>query len=120
MSLIRSVTHSSADTLELLQSISRNLILIVGGVYIVWHFIATLTWPEVFSPSLWISSALMLIIVISALNLVEKHYFLAQVVWLGGIIFVIFQAFVYYQQPEILIILVFMPLMAIITVGYSD
>ena len=117
MTSIKTLLSSDTER-ELFHSTSRSIIYIITGIYIVWHFIATLTWPEIFSPSLWTSSLMMLVIVLVALRLLENHYLLAQVVWLGGLMGVIFQAFVIYQQPEVLLLLIFLPLISIMTVGY--
>jgi signal transduction histidine kinase/CheY-like chemotaxis protein len=117
MSWIKTVLSSDTER-ELFFSTSRSIIYIVSGIYIVWHFIATLTWPKIFSPSLWTSSLMMLVIVILALRLLEKYYLFAQVIWLGGLMAVIFQAYHTYQRPEILLLLIFLPLMAIMTMGY--
>jgi signal transduction histidine kinase/DNA-binding response OmpR family regulator len=117
MTWIKTVLSSDTER-ELLYSTSRSIIFMMAGIYTVWHFIATLTWPEIFSPSLWASSIMMLVIVAVAVRLLENNYLLAQMVWLGGLMMVIFQAYATYQRPEVLLLLVFLPLMAIMTVGY--
>lgn len=42
---------------ELLQSVARKVMGTTLGVYAAWHIIATLGWPEIFSPSLYLISA---------------------------------------------------------------
>ena len=116
MTWIKNVLNSDTER-ELLVSTSRSIISIVAVIYTLWHFIATLTWPEIFSPSLWLSTILMLVIVVAALRLLNYHYLAAQIVWLGGLTVIIFQAYATYQQPEVLLLLIFLPLMAIMTVG---
>ncbi|HBX70031.1 MAG TPA: hypothetical protein DEH25_11820, partial [Chloroflexi bacterium] len=86
-------------------------------IYALWHFIATLTWPDIFSPDLWISTIMMLVLVTVTIRLLDGHYLAAQVVWLVGLMAVIFQAYGTFKQVEILLLLVFLPLMAIMTVG---
>ncbi len=117
MAWIKTVLSSDTER-ELLYSTSRSIIFMVTAIYTLWHFIATLTWPEIFSPSLWISTIMMLLIVVITVRLLDGHYLLAQAVWLAGLTAMIFQAYASYQHPEVLMLLVFLPLMAIMTVGY--
>ncbi len=117
MSWIRTVLSSDTER-KLLYSTSRSIIFMVGGIYTAWHFIATLTWPETFSPSLWLITTMMLVIVIASIKLLDKHYLGAHTIWLVGLTALVFQAYGIYQQPEILLLLVILPLMSIITVGY--
>jgi signal transduction histidine kinase/CheY-like chemotaxis protein len=116
---LRSALRSDPETKELLLSTSRTLILMTGGFYLMWHFIATLGWPKLFSSSLWVTSALMLVVVAAALFLVGRSYILAQFVWLVGLAGVIFQAYGAYRQPEIILLLALLPLMAVTTTGRS-
>jgi len=117
MTWIKTVLSSDTER-ELLYSTSRSIIFMVASIYTVWHFVATLTWPDTFSPSLWISSMMMLVIVVASIRLLDGHYLIAQLVWLGGLMAIIFQAYATYQRPEVLLLLVFLPLMAIMTIGY--
>lgn len=117
MSFLRNILQGDAESRELLASTSRNLVIIVIALYMTWHFIATLTWPRVFSPSLWVVTLAMLFITALVFHLLEINYILAQVVWLGGLMAAILQAYILYRQPAILILLVFLPLNAVVTVG---
>ncbi|MBN2550425.1 MAG: response regulator [Anaerolineales bacterium] len=117
MSFLRNILQGDAESRELLASTSRNLIIIVIALYMTWHFIATLTWPRVFSPSLWLVTLAMLFITALVFHFLEKNYILAQIIWLGGLMAVILEAYVLYRQPAVLILLVFLPLNAIVTVG---
>ncbi len=118
MSLIRTALRNDDEARQLLQSTSRNIIGVVAALYLAWHFIATLTWPKIFSPSLWLSTLLMLLVISTSLRLLPRFYGLAQVVWLGGLLAIILQAYAVYQRPEVLFLLVFLPLMAMVMVGY--
>lgn len=117
MSWLRNLTHSDNESRELMFTISRSLIFIIGGLFLVWHFIATLTWPRIFSPSLWLSTLMMITVVSLSLRLLDKHYLLAQGVWLGGLVAIVLTTYAIYLRPEILLILIFFPMMAIVTVG---
>jgi len=114
---IKTVLSSDTER-ELLTTTSRSIIAMVAVIYAIWHFVATLVWPDIFSPSLWASSLSMIVIVTVALRLLKDHYIWAQVIWLGGLTITIFQAYIVYQQSEVLLLLIFLPLMAIVTVGY--
>ncbi len=119
MSLLRSVSLPDNESRELILSAARNLISIVGALYLAWHFVATLAWPKIFSPSLWVSTLMMLLIVILSLSLLERYYLVSQVVWLGGLVATIAQAYVTYEAPEVLILLVLLPVMAVVTLGVN-
>lgn len=117
MSLFNLLFRGDAESRQLLQSTSRTLILTIGGLYLIWHFIATLTWSQTFSPSLWSVSVLMICVVVAALRLLTSHFVLAQFVWLGGLMAATFLAYSLYQQPIVLFLLAFLPLIAIVTIG---
>ena len=105
------------DVLELHQSAARNIIHTTGGLYLIWHFIATLVWPEVFSPRLWLSTILLLVVWILAANLIQNHYKLSQIIWLAGLALIIVQAYITFRQPAVTISLALLPLMATVTLG---
>ncbi len=108
---------SDFDTHQLLSSTSRNLIITTFALYIAWHMMATLTWPRIFSPSLWLSTLMMLAIVFISLRLVDGHLWIAQIAWLAGLTLVILQAYTTYKRPEIALLFAILPLMAIVTTG---
>jgi signal transduction histidine kinase/CheY-like chemotaxis protein len=107
------------DSKELLISTSRNLIALVGGMYLVWHFIATLTWPRTFSPNLWGITIPMVGLIFLSLRLLERYYAISLSVWIIGLAVLIFYAFVVFERSEILWLLMFLPVMAIVTVGFA-
>jgi signal transduction histidine kinase/CheY-like chemotaxis protein len=111
--------RTPASTDETSLSTSRNLIATIGALYLTWHFIATLGWPKVFNPSLWASTLIMLIAFSLALWLLEKYYPLAHIVWLFGLAAVIINIYFQYHHPETMLFLVTLPLMAVVTLGYT-
>lgn len=46
MSWYHKLFRADPEARQLLQSTSRSLILTIGALYLVWHFIATLGWPQ--------------------------------------------------------------------------
>lgn len=119
MSLFNLLFRGDSESRQLLQSTSRSLILTIGGLYLIWHFVATLGWPQIFSPSLWLVSVLMLCVVMITLRLLTAHFMLAQSFWLGGLMAAVFLAHSLYQQPIVLFLLAFLPLIAIVTIGVN-
>lgn len=114
---LRKLWTNNPELIELLQSNSRTIILSTGGVYLVFHMAATLFWPELFSPSLWITSLTMLVSVLLSLVLLGKVFFLAQTTWFFGMALVTLCAFNTYQQSWILLFLSILPLMAVLMLG---
>ncbi|HSO27359.1 MAG TPA: HAMP domain-containing sensor histidine kinase, partial [Anaerolineales bacterium] len=119
MGWFKQLFRSNPDARELFQSTSRNLIQTILGIGVVWHFIATLGWPETFSPSLWLITIGLVVISILSLKLLQEYYLAAQLLWFGGLFGLILYAYVLYQRPEIIILLIFLPLIVIVTVGLT-
>jgi len=105
---------------ELVQSTSQRVIGTTAAVYLVWHFIATLFWPEMFSPSLWIITVGMASIVIITLRLLEVNLRLAHAVWFVGLAAVILLAYAIFGPVEILMLLALLPLMAVVMGGLLE
>lgn len=108
---------NESDSRDLLMTTSRNLIFTISVLYLVWHFVATLTWPRQFSPSLWIVTASLGFATIASVYLIERNYTLAHIIWQIGLAAAILLGYALYRRPEITIALVFLPLIAIVTVG---
>lgn len=104
---------------ELTLSTARSLIYTVGGLYLVWHVIATLGFPQTFNPSLWVISTSMLALVLLSSHLLERRYLLSQVFWLTGLGAAVLGAFFLYDRPEILFLLMILPLISIVTLGVA-
>lgn len=102
---------------ELMRSTSQKIIATVSLTYLFFHFAATLGWPHIFSPSLWTCTLVMAFTTIAAVSLLEKHFLLAQIGWFSGLTIVVYTAFSFYQRPEIIFLLVFLPMMAEVMVG---
>lgn len=116
MQHIKSMLRVDPASSELLQTTSRNLICTILAIYMATHFIATLEWPQIYSPSLWAITFWMASISVAALKLIGSHFLIAQTIWLGGLAASILYAYHLYKQPEIIVLLVFLPLMATVTV----
>jgi signal transduction histidine kinase/CheY-like chemotaxis protein len=109
-------SNNPGDT-ELLLSTSRNVMLTTGVVYIVWHFTATLVWPRLFSPSLWLVTLMIGVATGAALTLLPRSFLMAQFAWFLGLFSAILGAYQLYTRPEIPLLLCLMPLMAATMLG---
>lgn len=117
MNWLNSILHPQVDASDLLQSSARKVIFTVGLVYLIWHITATLAWPAIFSPMLWLVSILMLVVVITTLRLLPRRYALAQVIWFTGLTTAVITAYGFFQRPDILLLLALLPMMAVVMIG---
>lgn len=113
MALIRWDTEDR----ELLQSVAQKVMGTTLGVYLVWHIVATLSWPQIFSPSLYLITLCMAVIGLLAFKLLKNYYFLAQLVWNIGLLVMIVLAYHFYDRSEILLLLCFLPIMGEVMMG---
>lgn len=116
-SLLKNLTKKDSELQDLMRSTARNLVFTLSGLYLAWHMIATLEYPQIFSPSLWYVSVYMLGLVLITLRLMERHYILSQIIWLAGLMGAILLAYSIYQWSEILLLFISLPLITIVTVG---
>jgi len=105
---------------ELLQSVSQKVMLTTLAVEITWHLVATLVWPQVFSPSMYFITLGMIILTVIAVRLLRSLYLLAQLLWSIGLAVLIISAYTWYQRPEITLLLIFLPIMAEVMLGIKS
>jgi signal transduction histidine kinase/CheY-like chemotaxis protein len=103
---------------ELMQSTSRNLIAATGAVYLAWHMVATLIWPDRFGWSIWLITPVVALTCILAYWLLSKRPLASQAVWQIGLAAAITLAVYVFKQPEIAFFYALLPLMAVVTVGW--
>jgi YD repeat-containing protein len=103
---------------ELLQSTSRHLIFTTGGVYLAWHLVATVTWPNTVGRNIWLITPVVVLTLVLSLRLLPKRLLVAQVVWQTGLVAAITLAITMFQQPQIAFFYALLPLMAVVTVGW--
>ncbi|MBN1217860.1 MAG: response regulator [Anaerolineae bacterium] len=109
----------ASSALELLQSTSRSFIFVTSGLYLLWHFVVTLTWSETFMLSIWLVTPLVLITCVLSLWLLSKNFLLAQIIWQIGLSLAITIAYLIYERPEITFLYALLPLMAVVTLGQN-
>ncbi|MCD6288864.1 MAG: response regulator [Anaerolineae bacterium] len=108
----------ASATAELLQSTSRYLILVTGGVYLTWHVLATVGWPDELGLQTWLVSLTLVPAYALALYLISRHFLIAQMIWLAGLAVAITFAIYMFQLPEIGFLYSLLPLIAVITLGW--
>lgn len=103
---------------ELLRSTSRHLIFTTGGVYLAWHLVATVTWPDTIGWYVWLITPLVALTFAFSIWLLPKQLLAAQVVWQTGLAAAITLAVFMFQQPQIAFLYSLLPLMAVVTLGW--
>lgn len=103
---------------ELLRSTQRHIIATTGVAYLLWHLIATVTWPAKFGQSAWSITPVVALTFALSLWLLSKHLLAAQAVWQAGLAAAITLAIGVFQQPEIAFFYVVLPLIAVVAVGW--
>jgi signal transduction histidine kinase/CheY-like chemotaxis protein len=108
---------SAIEADDLLQTTSRNIVFTTASLYLVWHFLATLVWSEIFNPTIWIISISMFTLVVLTIPLLVRNYILAQIVWQVGLSIITILAYGLFQRPEITLFFLLLPLIATATIG---
>ena len=103
---------------DLLRSTSRNLIIVTSGVYLAWHVVATLTWPQTMGPSVWLITPIVTLVCALAYCLLPRQFLAAQVVWQVGLAAAITLAVYVFQRPQIAFFYALLPLMAVVVLGW--
>jgi len=117
MQWLKTTFESKSDSRDLLVETSRNIVFTTGTLYMLWHFIATLAWPKTFNPMIWLVSISVFTVSVITIQLIERNFLISQFVWQVGLSIVIILAYDLFQQPEITILMAFLPLMATATIG---
>lgn len=118
---LRTSAKTDADfasaTTELLQSSSRRIVLLAGGVYLGWYFLATENLGSL-TVSLFPVTAIVVLAGALSLLLVSRRLLEAQAVWQLGLVVAITMAAYSARRPEIALSYALLPLMAVVTVGW--
>jgi signal transduction histidine kinase/CheY-like chemotaxis protein len=105
--------------MDLLQSTSRNLILAIGIIYLIFPFVATTTWVTAFGLEIW--SILLIVAGTSVLawRRLAHDYVGAHAVWQVGLTVGITLAVLFYRIPEVTLLYALLPLVAVTTLGWQ-
>ncbi|MFO7740890.1 MAG: ATP-binding protein [Anaerolineae bacterium] len=107
-----------ASVTELTQSTLRHLILATGAIYLVWHLIATLTWPGSAGGRAWLVTPVVVLIWGLSLALLRDRPAVAHLIWTFGLIIAITLALYVFQQPQIAFLYALLPLVTAVSAGW--
>ncbi len=102
---------------ELTAIMVRNIIIVVAIAYLLWHIIATTTWPETLSAQTWLVTLLMACTCGIPLLLLQSRPCMALVIWHVGLTLTITVAVLVYHQPLLMCAYMLLPFMATVTMG---
>lgn len=117
--------HSQVDpelvrsTAELLQSTSRSLIVTTGVIYMAWHLVTTVIWPDTMGRSVWLVTPVVILVFALSLWLLPRRLWASQAIWVIGMAAVITLAIYVFQQPYIAFFYALLPLMAVVMMGWQ-
>ncbi len=117
MGWLQTVARGDPEMQDLMRDNARTLIYTVAGLYFIVHVVGTVGFPHIFSPSLWLLSISMTLLVMLTLHLLKRHYFLSQILWLLGLGAVISAGYHLYEAPQVLLLWTVLPLIAVATLG---
>ncbi len=104
-------------TAELAQLTQRRVILATIGAYMLWHFVATITWSQTMGPTVWLTTIIVLICGGIALRHLGHRLPIAQVAWQLGMFAAITISLLAFREPAVIFLYALLPLMAVITSG---
>jgi signal transduction histidine kinase/CheY-like chemotaxis protein len=119
MSLITRLLQREHNDFDLLQSTSYKVVFTTSAIYTFWHIVATLGFPDIFSPSLWLCTILMALTLAITLKIMSHSLLFGQIIWFCGLAATTVAAFVLYGRPEVILILLFFPMMAEVMMGLA-
>lgn len=122
LSLDRSLakdTDLQASVTDLLQSTSRNLILVTGVLYVLSHFIVTTAWVELFGIEIWAVLLIVVSVSVVAWHRLSYDFMSANVIWQLGLVLAITVALMLYRVPELALLYAIIPLFAATTLGWQ-
>ncbi len=113
------VKHSdSKDSVnDMLESMLRRTIVIVLGGMLTWFAIVGMVWPRLISPQVWLILALVGGLGWACYQLIGRRLMLAQVLWQVGLMIVVTLVVLLFDQPELILLYVLLPLTAVLTIG---
>jgi len=112
-------TEFVALATELLQSTTRILIITTGCIYLLWHIMATVLWPDQFNVNAWLVTTIIALTCFLALRALSKQLQVAQVIWQTGFAAAITLALYLFQRSEIAFLYALLPLMATVTMTWT-
>jgi signal transduction histidine kinase/CheY-like chemotaxis protein len=103
---------------ELLQSTSRNIMLAMGGLYLIWCLIAPFIWAAHLIPIVLLITPIVFVATTIGVWTLNRQYLAAQAIWQIGVTAAVAIAISIFQQPAIGFIYVLFPLVNVVTTGW--
>ena len=107
-----------ASATELRESTSRDLVVIIGGVCLAWHFAVVLGPSRELAVQAFPVVMAVVLSCVLVLWLIPKQLLAAQVIWLIGLAASIMFAVFVFQQPMLGLFYAILPLLACLTMGW--
>ncbi|HEU4325721.1 MAG TPA: hybrid sensor histidine kinase/response regulator [Roseiflexaceae bacterium] len=111
-------TAIADSTRELFRSTMRAVILMLSAIYLAWHLVATVVWPNELGDGMWVLSAVFAPLSFAALWLLPRWPVLAQALWQGGLAVLIVLAVLIFKRPEPAFLAALLTLMAVVSAGW--
>jgi signal transduction histidine kinase/CheY-like chemotaxis protein len=102
---------------DLSRSITRTTVSLLTGGYLVWAYLVGAIQPGEYLGTVMLISLPVLLTVALTWYLLEPHLFLAQVIYLAGMLISIMLALYLLQRPQVALMLALLPMLAVITIG---
>jgi signal transduction histidine kinase/CheY-like chemotaxis protein len=108
----------ASSAAELLQTTSRNLILITGGLYVAWYLLATESLPARLVVRFFLVALAFTLICTGSLWLLRRRPLAGQIIWQVGLVAAITLTITASQQSAIAVSYALLPLAAALTMGW--
>jgi hypothetical protein len=102
---------------ELMRTISRNFILAVGGIYLVFLIATVFHSEENFTINVWIVLPLFVILFYLSLRFQPSYPFLTHTIWYVGLAATISIEFYLSHEPEVLFMFIAIPFFVVLSLG---
>jgi len=107
------------SAIELAQSTFQSLVLATSAVYMIWHFVATISWPASFGPLVWAVTPILVMTSVLSWRLAARRILVAQATWQIGLMAGITLSLRLFGAPEIAFFYARLPLMATVTANWQ-
>lgn len=107
------------SAIELAQTTFQSLVMATGAVYMIWHFVATITWPSSYGPLVWAVTPILVATSMLAWRFATRRILFAQATWQLGLVAGITLSLRLFDAPEIAFFYALLPLMATVTTNWQ-
>jgi len=118
--ILKSLEHNPdalGAAVEVLQSTSRKMILVIGGVGLMYYLVFAWSW-SIYTVPFFLVAVLIVLISAAALWLLPRNFIATQVIWQSGLVLVVVLMLYQSKQPMLGLWGILLPLLAVVTVGW--